>query len=111
MNAFSQDIALTCITDVPASRAAALVAPRKQDVAARHAARAVLFQDCLETALTGLVFLGCLLFAAAALRLSIAPCPLRHWGVLSLYGTAATLAGCTLAAIGKQLLQFTKSFG
>ncbi len=111
MNAFSHDIALTGIAAIPASHATPIAARHEQDIAARRAARATLFQDCLETGLSSLVLLGCLLFAAAALRLAVAPCPLRHWGVLSIYAIAATLTAFTLLAIARQVLHFKKSFG
>jgi len=115
MNAFSQDVASTGNSEILASRAAAIVSSRTEEVAKHRAARVVLFQDCLETALTSLVFLGCLLFAAAALRLGIAPCALRHWGVLSIYGVAVALAAGTVfaitKAIAKHLLQFKNAVG
>jgi hypothetical protein len=111
MNAFSQHIALTGTSEIPASRATAIVPPRQKEVAARRAARIALFDDCLETAFTGLVLLGCLLFAAAALRLCIAPCALRHWGVLSIYGVSMTLVAAILFATTKNMLRFKKSAG
>ena len=111
MNAVSQEIALTEIAANPVSRDKANVHQRIAGIAQRRAARAALLQDCLETSLTAVVFLGCLLFAAAALRLAVSPCALRHWGVLSIYAVAATVICITLSAIAKELIGFKKSFG
>lgn len=79
-------------------------AQAKAEAAPKVSANPHRFADCMEAALTGIIFTGVLLFAAGLLHIVAPACMARLVAMDVLYGLAAMTGGFTILTVGHGLV-------